>query len=80
MQRAEGCGLIERASGRGESSDVRRAWERPTLIRLDVDRQTYGGASPNIYETGHVVATTHTVFSFNLYPSHTITPTPGGLS
>ena len=56
------------------------AWELPVLVRLDVDRRTHGGVFPNIDETGHVAATTHTAFSLNLYPSATIAPTGGVLS
>ena len=38
-------------------------WEWPALIRLDVDRETYGGGYPNVHETGHVAATTHFVLT-----------------
>ena len=58
----------------------KRAWERPRLIRLDVDRATHGGVYPNVYETGHVAATTHTSMSGGLGPSNTVLPGYGAIS
>ena len=56
-----------------------RAWERPALIRLDVDQATRGGVAPSVNETGHNTLTTHTFFSTS-FVSSDVRTFPGVLS